>query len=110
MIARVWHGVVPVEKAHGYGRYLADSDRGIPGYRAIPGNRGARLLRRADGDRVHFLLISFWESETAIRAYAGPDIDRARYFEYDLECLEDPEPTVSHYEVVAGPGFGEAAP
>ena len=110
MIARVWHGVVPVEKADGYARYLADSDRGIPGYRAIRGNHGARLLRRAEGNRVHFLLISFWESEAAIRAYAGPDIGRARYFEYDLECLEEPEPTVRHYEVVTGLGLGQADP
>jgi heme-degrading monooxygenase HmoA len=56
-----------------------------------------------EGDRVHFLLISFWESEAAIREYAGPDIDRAQYFDYDRECLLEPEPNVTHYEVVGAP-------
>jgi heme-degrading monooxygenase HmoA len=102
VIARVWRGSVPNDKAEGYERYLADSDRGVRDYRAIRGTRGAALLRRAMGDRVEFVLISFWDSEAAIREYAGPDIDRARYFDYDLECLIEPDPTVTHYEVVAG--------
>lgn len=100
MIARVWHGVVPREKAEGYARYLADSDRGIRDYRGTPGNRGAYVMRRAEADRVHFLLISLWESREAIEAYAGEDIDKARYFHYDVECLIDPEETVTHYEVL----------
>jgi heme-degrading monooxygenase HmoA len=107
MIARVWHGVVPVEKADGYARYLAESDRGVRAYQTIRGNRGVSLMRRAEGNLVHFLLISFWESEAAIREYAGPDIDRAQYFEYDRECLREPEPTVIHYDVVARPSKGD---
>ena len=103
MIARVWHGVVPLEKAEGYGRYLSDSDFGVPDYQRTPGNRGACLLRRVQEDRVHFLLISLWESREAIQAYAGPDIERARYFPYDRECLVDPEPNVTHYEVLVAP-------
>jgi heme-degrading monooxygenase HmoA len=100
MIARVWHGVVPAEKAEGYARYLAESERGVEDYRRLPGNRGVTLLRRADGDRVHFTLISLWESREAITAYTGPDLERARYFAYDLECLIDPEPQVAHHEVL----------
>ena len=106
MIARVWNGVVPAEKASGYSEYLADSDRGVRGYQAIRGNRGVSLLRRVEGDRVHFLLISLWESVDAIREYAGPDIERARYFDYDLECLLDPEPNVRHYEVLVTSELG----
>lgn len=100
MIARMWHGVVPAQKADDYQRYLVDSERGVADYRRLPGNRGVTLLRRADGDRVHFLLVSMWESREAIQGYTGPDIGRAQYFEYDLECLVDPEPEVAHYEVV----------
>jgi heme-degrading monooxygenase HmoA len=103
MIARVWHGVVPLDKADGYGKYLSDSDRGVRDYQRIPGNRGVGLLRRDDGDRVHFLLMSFWDSREAIAAYTGPDIDRAQYFPYDIECLLAPEPKVAHYEVLVVP-------
>jgi heme-degrading monooxygenase HmoA len=104
MIARVWHGVVAAEKAEDYARYLADSDRGVRDYRRLPGNRGAYLLRRTDGDRVHFLLVSLWDSREAIAGYAGPDIERAQYFEYDRECLLDPDPLVTHYEVLVPAG------
>lgn len=105
MIARVWHGVVSREKAEGYGAYLADSERGVRDYERLPGNQGAWLLRRADGDRVHFMLVSLWDSREAIRAYAGPDIERAQYFDYDRECLLELEPNVAHYEVLAAPGM-----
>ena len=37
-------------------------------------------------------------------AYAGPDIERAHYYPYDLECLIDPEVGVVHYEVVHASG------
>jgi heme-degrading monooxygenase HmoA len=100
MIARVWHGVVPAEKAEGYAEYLAHSELGVRAYQAIRGNRGVSLLRRVDGERVHFLLISLWESTEAIREYSGPDIERAQYFTYDLQCLIEPEPKVAHYEVI----------
>ena len=100
MIARVWHGVVPVDKADAYERYLAESDRGVRDYLRVPGNRGVTLMRRTEGDRVHFLLISTWDGRESIAAYAGSDIDLAQYFAFDLECLISPEPHVQHYEVV----------
>src|SRR5262245_46558194 len=104
MIARVWQGVVPSGKADGYGAYLADSDRGVRDYQRLPGNRGVFLFRRAQGDRVHFLLISLCESREAITAYAGEAIDQAQYFPYDRECLIDPDPHVTHYEVMVASG------
>ncbi|HEU5181397.1 MAG TPA: antibiotic biosynthesis monooxygenase, partial [Candidatus Polarisedimenticolia bacterium] len=95
-------------KAEAYGRYLRESDFGVQDYRGTPGNRGAWLLRRDEEDRVRFMLVSFWESREAIQAYAGPDIEAARYFPYDRECLIDPEPKVAHYEVLAADPLGTA--
>lgn len=106
MIARVWNGVVAAEKAEAYGRYLADSERGVGDYARTPGNLGYTLLRREEGGRVRFTLISLWESRDAIAAYAGADIERAQYFPFDLECLIDPDPNVRHYEVLAASGVG----
>ena len=63
---------------------------------------GMRERRRRDeGERVHFLLVSLWDSRDAIAAYAGPDIDQACYFPFDRECLIAPESRVAHYEVLA---------
>jgi heme-degrading monooxygenase HmoA len=98
MIARLWHGAVPAAKAEAYTRYLEET--GLPDYRATPGNRGVRVLRRTDGNVVHFLLVTFWESFAAIRAFAGDDVDRARYYPEDEDFLLELEPTVVHYEVI----------
>ena len=103
MIARVWHGVVPLEKAEAYGNYLESSEHGVSDYRRVPGNCGACLLRRVEGERAEFLLISFWDSREAIEGYAGPDIERARYFPFDRECLLELEPHVAHYDVMVAP-------
>jgi heme-degrading monooxygenase HmoA len=99
MIARIWHGFVPKEKAADYGNYL--SDFGIRDYHSIPGNRAVHVLQRVEEDGVHFVLISYWESRESIEAYAGVDIEQAHYYPYDLECLVNPEPNVTHYDVLA---------
>lgn len=98
MIARLWHGAVPAEKAAAYERYLEKT--GLPDYRATPGNLGVRVLRRVEGDVAHFLLVTFWDSWDAIRAFAGDDVDRARYYPEDEEFLLELEPRVLHYEVI----------
>ena len=101
MIARVWLGVVPIEKAEAYSRYLADF--GFRDYQGYSGNRGVHLLRRTEGARVHFLFLSFWNTREAIVGYAGSDIEQAHYYPYDLECLIEPALNVEHYEVLSGP-------
>lgn len=99
MIARTWHGMVPADRADTYATYL--SRTGVPDYQATPGNRGVYVLRREDGNKVHFLLISLWDSYESIRAFAGDDIGRARYYPEDREFLVELEPNVTHYEVLA---------
>jgi len=101
MIARTWHGVTPLAKAGEYLDYLHRT--GIPDYRAIERNRGVYVLRRLDGDQAHFLLIPLWDSMAAIRRFAGEDVEQARYYPQDPDYLLELEPTVTHYEVMAGP-------
>jgi heme-degrading monooxygenase HmoA len=98
IIARTWHGRVPADRAEDYHQYLLRT--GIPDYRATPGNRGVSVLRRIEGDEAHFLLLSLWDSWESIRAFAGDDLERARYYPEDAEYLLELEPTVTHYEVL----------
>ena len=101
MIARIWHGVTAAEKAEEYLDYL--NETGVPDYRATEGNRGVYVLRKIEGDRAHFLTVSFWGSIEEIKRFAGPDPERARYYPEDERFLLDFEPTVGHYEVVVEP-------
>ena len=101
MIGRTWHGMVSAAKADAYADFLVRT--AIPDYRATPGNRGVWILRRNDGGRAHFLLLTLWESREAIAAFAGPDIEKAKYYPEDAGFLLELEPHVTHYEVVASP-------
>jgi hypothetical protein len=84
MIARTWHGVVPAEKADAYHQYLpGDRPSGLP---ADAGNLGVYILRRTEGDRAHFPLLTV-ESLDAIRAFTGPDVERAKYYPEDETFL-----------------------
>jgi heme-degrading monooxygenase HmoA len=60
-------------------------------------------LRRVDGDRAHFLLISLWDSMDAIRKFAGPEPEKAVYYPEDKDFLLEFEPNVTHYEVLVHP-------
>ena len=101
MIARIWHGVTPASKADAYSDYLEES--GVKEYRRTPGNRGVYVLRRTTGDRADFVLISLWDSYGSIRAFAGADLEKARYFPKDRDFLLEFEPKVAHYDVLASP-------
>jgi heme-degrading monooxygenase HmoA len=100
MIARLWHGVTDASKADTYYEYLQRT--GIPDYQKTEGNRGVYVLRKVENDEAHFLLITLWESEEAIRKFSGPDMHVARYYPEDEQFLHDLEPNVTHYEVLAG--------
>lgn len=101
MIARTWHGTVPAAKADRYYDYLQQT--GVPDLRATPGNLGVYVMRRLEGGLAHFLMISLWESAERIRAFAGEDIERARYYPEDAAYLLELDPRVVHYEVLTGP-------
>lgn len=98
MIARIWHGITRASDAETYIDYL--NRTGLPDYRATPGNQGVTVLRRIDGDVAHFTLISYWDSLESIRAFAGDDLEVARYYPEDEAFLLELEPTVTHHEVV----------
>jgi heme-degrading monooxygenase HmoA len=103
MIARTWHGRVPSSKADAYAAFLLRVAE--PDYRRTPGNRGVYMLRRSETEVTHFLLVTLWDSEDAIKRFAGEDFERARYYPEDDGFLLEKEPFVTHYEVLP-PGAG----
>ncbi|WPP49108.1 antibiotic biosynthesis monooxygenase family protein [Catalinimonas niigatensis] len=101
MIARTWHGVVPIEKGDAYYEYLLKT--GLNDYQHTEGNLGLQVLRRSEGDKMHYFLITFWDSYEAIKAFAGEDYEKARYYPEDKAYLIEFEPFVTHYEVLYPP-------
>jgi heme-degrading monooxygenase HmoA len=97
MVTRIWHGATPVGKSDEYLDLMRTV--AIRDYRSTPGNQGAYALRRIQGDTAHFLMVTFWESEEAIRAFAGDDIGRAKYYDFDKDFLIELEPHSVHYEM-----------
>jgi heme-degrading monooxygenase HmoA len=99
MIARLWHGVTAATQADAYLAFLRQ--RALSDYRSVAGNLAAYVLRRTEGDQAHFVTLTLWTSTEAIRGFAGPEIERARYYPEDRDFLLEFEPTVLHYEVYA---------
>jgi hypothetical protein len=52
-----------------------------------------------EGNTAHFLMVTFWESEEAIRAFAGDDISVGKYYDFDRDFLIEMEPCSMHYEM-----------
>ena len=98
MIARTWAGATRASDADAYLDYLHAT--GFAEYRATPGNRGVLALRRVAEDRAEFLLVTLWDSEEAIRRFAGEDMDRAVFYPEDDRYLVARDERVRHYEVV----------
>jgi heme-degrading monooxygenase HmoA len=65
MIRRSWHGAVPNPFADAFQHHFRDEIEGTPG------NLGVFLRRVADGNLDHFFLLTYWDTWTSIREFAG---------------------------------------
>lgn len=99
MICRMWHGRTPRSKGDAYARFL--EQRAIPDYQSVPGNLSVAVMRRDEDAVTHFLTVTHWDSEASIRAFAGDDALKAKYYLQDSDYLLEFEPLVQHYAVVA---------
>lgn len=105
MIARVWSGTTRARDADSYAGYLERT--GVPDLNGTPGNRGVYVLRSVEGQRATFVVLSLWETLDTIRAFAGEEVDRAKYYPEDHRFLLHLPERVTHYEVVE-PALGVA--
>lgn len=98
MIVRMWHGRVNTEKAKAYREFV--NARAIPDYRSVAGNISVHILERVEGEVTHFITLTFWDSLESIKAFAGENVETAKYYPEDKDFLLEFEPNVVHYEVV----------
>jgi diaminopimelate epimerase len=99
-ILRRWSSRIRTEDREAYVAYIAGT--GIPDYAATPGNLGCEMLARdLDDGTTEVTTLSWWPSMDPIRAFAGEDADRARYYPEDDRFLLEKPPGVEHHNVVA---------
>lgn len=98
MIVRMWHGRVPTVKAKAYREFV--TARAIPDYQSVDGNLSVHVLERTEGEVTHFITLTFWKDIESIKAFAGENVETAKYYPEDQDFLLEFEPTVVHYEVV----------
>ena len=94
MIARIWHGRTPADKADEYRQYLFEV--GIKKIATLPGNRGVQMMVGKTAEQGDFTVISYWDSIEAIKGYAGEDYTKVHDLPRDKEFLIDHEPLVRH--------------
>lgn len=96
IVAREWRGRVAPVRAEEYHRYLLG---GVNKMRSIPGNLGVEVMRRDESGAVEYVVISYWVSREAIKAYAGQDIEKPHHLPKDRELLLELPTRVHHYDV-----------
>jgi hypothetical protein len=97
VIARVWRGWAPQSRADHYQRhYESEVSEHL---RAVDGFRGARLLRRDDGQEVMFTSITWFASMDAVRDFAGDDYELAVVEPTARAALSRWDERVLHHDV-----------
>jgi heme-degrading monooxygenase HmoA len=97
MVARIWHGRTPADKAEEYKQYLFDV--GVKKIASLPGNRGVQMMVNKTADQGEFMIVSYWDSIDAIKGYAGENYTRVHDLPRDKEFLIDMETLVRHFEL-----------
>ena len=102
-ILREWRAEIRKQDRDAYVDYVRST--GIVEYRQTPGNLGAIVAtRELDAERCEVMTLSWWESLDAVRAFAGADVQRARYYPADERYLLTRPETVLHYAAFAATG------
>jgi heme-degrading monooxygenase HmoA len=96
VVAREWRGRVAPARADEYYQYLLGC---VAKIRSIPGSLGVEVMRRNEAGAVEYVVISYWESREAIKAYAGQDIEKPHHLPKDRELLLELPTRVLHYDV-----------
>ena len=77
------------------------TERVLPALREIPGYKGGYVLRRESVTETEFVVLNFFESLDAVRAFAGEDYERPVFEPEARRLLSRIEETAMHYEVKA---------
>jgi heme-degrading monooxygenase HmoA len=98
MISRQWRGLAKSAFADAYVEHL--HTEAFPAIRKLPGFIPASILRGSVPEGVEFLVIAYWASIEAIRAFVGANAETAVVPQKVHDMMVDYDRVVRHYEVV----------
>ena len=98
MIERVWKGWIHPDKLESYKEFL--QNHFFRAAHEIPGYVGARMSYREAGDEIEVLTVIYFESVSAIRAFAGDDYEAANVSPEARDLLSHWDKRVTHYEAL----------
>jgi heme-degrading monooxygenase HmoA len=98
VIVRAWSARATGRGARAY--FAHARRRVLPALRRVGGHRGSLVLRRRRGGDVEIVVLTFWDSLAAIRAFAGPDLTRAVVEPEARAVLRRCDTRARHFEVV----------
>ena len=98
MIARMWHGRVRQGLLDEYRAYIART--GAAELKATPGNLATYVFTRERDDHGEVIVLSLWDREESIRAFAGEELLRARYYPEDPQYLLELPEYLDHYDAL----------
>jgi len=96
-VLREWRAQIRRALKDEYVQYVKAT--GLAGYLGTPGNLGASVaVRDLDPERSEIVTLSWWSDTDAVKAFAGADYGRARYYPEDDRFLLTRPAHVHHYE------------
>ena len=99
MIARHWRGWTELRNADAYEAHL--TNKVLPSLKQIEGYSGGYVLRLDGSDESEFVVINFFDSLVAVKAFAGQEYTVAIFEPEAKALLSRVEPVANHYEVRA---------
>ena len=99
MIARHWRGWTKLADAEAYERLL--NERVLPGLWKLAGYRGGYVLRSDGQGEAEFIVLNFFDSLDAVKAFAGENYPVAVFEPEARALLSRIEELAHHYEVRA---------
>lgn len=103
MIVRTWRGLASTEEAaDAYAQHVEMT--AFPKMKKLPGHIGACLSRRASPDGMIVLVMSYWETMSAIERFAGDTLQTAVVEPRARAVLGSFDAEVEHFELVVKSG------
>lgn len=107
MISRHWTGVARRDAADRYVAHLENDT--FPRLASLPGFVRATILRREVDAGTEFRIVSVWDSEQSIRAFAGADVEAAVVPDAVRAMMIDYDRRAIHYEILTTIDAGKPA-